>query len=427
MNVDRLAIDDGAAGRRFAVDRKYSDLAYLLRRQSLRHDLPQLVTLGEIDRRRRSVAKLNGSLGDRIQHRLHVGRRARDHAQDFADRRLLLERVLELARALVDLALQAGIGFAQLRRHAVELVGESLQLVAGAHLDLLVEIARADAPRAFVEGVRIGRTMPRARRDRADGGRESEPASSSPGAQDRRVQRGVNLRDRLLDEHLPVAADRSGRPTVSTSLPGQIGRQPSPASTASAGERGLHVIGGCDEIGLCAARGRCPGSAIEEAVAVDDVRLALVADLDARDHVPDELQVDLGHRHGPLSRRPSGSRSSCTARSPCGSTTGPNQVLPRWRVLKRGLLRTVLARLPATSIAEARRQRSARGPRHRVCAMSVTSGAWRRSLRNSMRRSFDVAPRRAAAAPHTTSCCSIWRMNCSIRDCGSDRLFVLQH
>ena len=39
----------------------------------------------------------------------------------------------------------------------------------------------------------------------------------------------------------------------------------------------------------------------QEAVAVDDVRLALVADLDARHDVPDELEVHVGDRHGPVS------------------------------------------------------------------------------------------------------------------------------
>ena len=50
----------------------------------------------QVHRRDRRVAQARGALGDRVEHRLHVGRRARDHAQDLADRRLLVERVLRL-------------------------------------------------------------------------------------------------------------------------------------------------------------------------------------------------------------------------------------------------------------------------------------------------------------------------------------------
>ncbi len=39
-----------------------------------------------------ALAKLERPLGDGVQHRLHVGRRIRDHPQNLADRRLLFER-----------------------------------------------------------------------------------------------------------------------------------------------------------------------------------------------------------------------------------------------------------------------------------------------------------------------------------------------
>src|SRR6185295_2648124 len=44
-----------------------------------------------------SVAQLHGALDDRVEHRLHVGRRAADDPQDVAGRRLLL-LCLRLAR-----------------------------------------------------------------------------------------------------------------------------------------------------------------------------------------------------------------------------------------------------------------------------------------------------------------------------------------
>ena len=109
------------------------------------------VAVDQHDARERRMAQVRRPLGHRVEHRLHVGRRARDHAQDLADRRLLLERVGELARALVDLALETGVGLAQLRGHPVEAIGQRFQLVARPHDDLLVEVALADPLRAFRE------------------------------------------------------------------------------------------------------------------------------------------------------------------------------------------------------------------------------------------------------------------------------------
>ena len=82
------------------------------------------------------VAKVGCALGDRLEHRLHVGRRARNDAQDLADRRLLLERLLRLLEQAHVLDRDDG------------LVGEGLQ-----QLDLLVREtaarpAAADGDRA---------------------------------------------------------------------------------------------------------------------------------------------------------------------------------------------------------------------------------------------------------------------------------------
>ena len=209
--------------------------------------------------RERRVAQVRRALGHRIEHRLHVGRRVRDDAQDLADRGLLLERVGELAGALLDLALEARVRLAQLRRHAVEALGEALRA------------RRRCAPRSSGRGspspmrcapsdsVRIGRTMPRASAS-APSAEITRPASSSkPGAQDRRVELRVDLRHRLLDEHAssratrsapstPAPACRRGRATSSPASAGSPCRRPPARARAARGWS-------------CAARGRCPGSA----------------------------------------------------------------------------------------------------------------------------------------------------------------------
>jgi hypothetical protein len=48
-------------------------------------------------------------LGNGIEHWPHVIRRIRDHAQNFADRGLLLERLAQFGRALLDLLFQVRI------------------------------------------------------------------------------------------------------------------------------------------------------------------------------------------------------------------------------------------------------------------------------------------------------------------------------
>ena len=44
------------------------------------------------------LAQHGGAVRDGVEHRLHVGRRTRDHPQDFCGSRLLLQRLLQVAR-----------------------------------------------------------------------------------------------------------------------------------------------------------------------------------------------------------------------------------------------------------------------------------------------------------------------------------------
>ena len=147
---------------------------------------------------------VGGALGDGIEHGLHVGRRARDHAQDLADRRLLLQRILQLAacaRRPCARGPHTTRAIAPIMR--LNWSASAFQFVAGVDVDPLVEIALADAPRAFVE--RADRPHHAAReRQRAQRGNHESGQQQQPGAQDRRVQLRVDLRHRLLDEHVPA-------------------------------------------------------------------------------------------------------------------------------------------------------------------------------------------------------------------------------
>ena len=56
------------------------------------------------------VGQSCGSLGDRVEHRLHVGRRARDHTKDLARRRLPLQGLFRLVEETAILDGDDGLG-----------------------------------------------------------------------------------------------------------------------------------------------------------------------------------------------------------------------------------------------------------------------------------------------------------------------------
>ena len=162
-----------------------------------------------------------------------VGRRARDDAQDLGGRRLLLERLGEVPRARLHLLLEVGVGLLQPRRHAVELLGEGLELVARAHLDALAEVARAHALGARLEG--------------ADG--RDHPPREEQARHDRRARcraRG-GARYAMAEARSGSSASSSGCSTNTVQRSGHDGRV-----------RGEHLLTSCVARGVHAG-GRWPG------------------------------------------------------------------------------------------------------------------------------------------------------------------------
>ena len=345
--MDRRAVDRGAADDVRPLELEWTPqfgriLVFCSRRLPDRIDRTgsERVVLDQHDPRERGIAQVRGALGDGAHHRLDVGRRAGDHAQDLADGGLLLERVLELAGALLDLALEAGIRFPQLCRHPVETVGQRLELVAGTDFDLLVELAGADPLRAF--GERADRSNHAAgksqRAQRRDGeAREQQQA----GAQDRRVELGVHLGHWLLDEHLPAQQidGRDGRQHRRTA---GIVRHHRQFVRRLSADRGFHMRER-RQVGL-AQHEADVGVGHQEAVVVDDVGLAFLADPDARHDVPYELEVDVGNGHRAIvAAGADGDRHVGLGLLAEVHRSEPRLSTPR--IAKRGVLRTVLARI----------------------------------------------------------------------------------
>jgi hypothetical protein len=95
-NVHRPPLEERPTGNRLAVDRERLHMLHGLRKRALHGEMTQHAALGQVHRCRGSVAQPRRTLADRIEHRLHVGGRPRDHAQDFRDCGLLREAFLRL-------------------------------------------------------------------------------------------------------------------------------------------------------------------------------------------------------------------------------------------------------------------------------------------------------------------------------------------
>jgi hypothetical protein len=81
-------------------------------REVVLSDLMDQLAVEPEERAEEPVTQSHDALDDRVEDGLDVGRGARDHAQDLARRRLLLER---LGQALLELAVLGGPRFADLR------------------------------------------------------------------------------------------------------------------------------------------------------------------------------------------------------------------------------------------------------------------------------------------------------------------------
>ena len=92
MNVNRSAVDDGAAGRRAATERPSTSATGIG---------PYAATCSSTSPSTRSikassrVAQPRGASRYRIQNRLYIRRRAGDDAQNLTRRRLLFQRFFE--------------------------------------------------------------------------------------------------------------------------------------------------------------------------------------------------------------------------------------------------------------------------------------------------------------------------------------------
>src|SRR6185295_19640175 len=95
-NVDRSTLEHTLVANRASVERSAHHAAGWYRTEMGYRD--HLVTLNHSNHRVIGSAHLSSPLGNRIEHRLDLGRRTRDDLKNLARRCLLLQRFLELLK-----------------------------------------------------------------------------------------------------------------------------------------------------------------------------------------------------------------------------------------------------------------------------------------------------------------------------------------
>ena len=154
----------------------------------------------------------------------------------------------------------------------------------------MVELAPADAPRPRLE--RADRPDHAAREEEpGEAGEEETEADDGGTPEARRVKRGEGLGERLLDEDEP--AEVRDRGTGAQHRGGRRGCARAATAVARARARGRD-LGQLAEVGV-AQHEADVRVRDQPAAAVDHIGIALLADLEGCHHVPDQLEIDLGH------------------------------------------------------------------------------------------------------------------------------------
>ena len=147
--------------------------------------------------------ELGGVLDESFKDRLEIKSRAANNFQHLARSRLLIQRLSEFARAVFNFVLQVGVGLLELGRHAVELVGQLLQLVAGFDFQSMIEIAATDACRSAsqnFDGPHHASTDQKTGPARHSKTGQKKDESS----QGRSIKRSVGFAHRPLDKYGPA-------------------------------------------------------------------------------------------------------------------------------------------------------------------------------------------------------------------------------
>ncbi len=196
----------------------------------------------------------------------------------------------------------------------------ALDLIAGLDRDALGQIARADARGAGAQ--RLDRHHHAAGEKHAgDEGEQGARRAARSRCAGSTIKRRIGFLDRRFDEHEPAERMHrriGGQHLVAADVVGFLH-----VLAAAAGAGGLHLRE-LRHVGIAQHQADV-GMGDQTAVGVDHISVAVLADLDARNHVPDQLEVDLGDAHAGLAPRAGERRASYRARIRGGNRPGRNR------------------------------------------------------------------------------------------------------
>ncbi len=240
-----------------------------------------------VDQHRVGMGDLQRARRHRRQHRVEV-ERGGHRAADFLQHLEFVDRARQIPRPRLDLGFEAGIGFLQLAGHAVELVGQFLQLVPRAHLDAMAEIAGAEPPCACAQRGDRDQHPPRQHGAGEDSDHEAEPDQQRAAHQlvaDRRQRQ----RGRLLEQRMPAEFRQRAR----------CRQHPLAVEAGAGGERhAVRLQEGRDlrQRGEFVADLRALRARQHLAARIDQEGVADLADLGLAEEIVEKAQVDLGQR-----------------------------------------------------------------------------------------------------------------------------------
>ena len=202
-NRDRLALGGGRAEHAGAlVDGQMRAFGGLVDADRLRQVELLLRRIIAVDQHRIGMGDFERAGRHRRQYGVEI-ERGRNRAADFLENLKFIDRLRQIAGALLDLGFKAGIGFMQLAGHAVELIGEFFQLVLGVDVDAMAEIALAETARAAAQC--RDRDQHAAGEHGAGEARHHQPEHDQEHDPRQLIaDRRQRLGRRLLEEHVPA-------------------------------------------------------------------------------------------------------------------------------------------------------------------------------------------------------------------------------
>ena len=263
------------------------------------------VPVANADGSRQRAPELDGRGHQRIENRLQVEGGTTDDLQHLSGRGLLLQRFVEVVCARVDIGFEGFVALLDSARHLVEAVGERLDLVARVNVEALCKIAGPEFFGALLQAADRHDHPPR--QESAGGERQQQAkAEQGQGLEQGRGDGSQRLGERLLHEDDPVRVWRD-RVSGQDLSPVESGRDLGRADAGTRGHCGAGLRAGVGverlphlgkprkiRIAQNEAQVRMGD---QPALAVDDEGVALAADADSADDVPDELQVHVGDGH----------------------------------------------------------------------------------------------------------------------------------